>query len=62
MQSQGLTHTLGGVIHLLQRLLAVALERCTKLPVYVVLEETVSGVELQQQHCRSGTMEEGEFL
>jgi hypothetical protein len=61
-QRQGLAHTLGGVIHLLQNLLAVALERRTKLPVHVVIEETVSSVELQQQHTRFGTMEEHKFL
>jgi hypothetical protein len=46
----------------LQNLLAVALERRTKLPVHVVIEETVSSVELQQQHTRFGTMEENKFL
>jgi hypothetical protein len=46
----------------LQDLLAVALERGTKLPIHVVVEETVGSVELQQQHIRFGTMEEHEFL
>ena len=61
-QCQGLAHPLGGGIHLLQNLLAVALERRTKLPVHVVVEETVSSVELQQQHIRFGAMAENEFL
>jgi hypothetical protein len=62
MQCQSLAHTLGSVIHFLQNLLAVTLDRGTKLPVHVVVEETVSSIELQQQHTRFGTMEEYKFL
>jgi hypothetical protein len=40
----------------------MTLERGTKLPVHIVVEETVSSVELQQQHTRFGTMEEHKFL
>jgi hypothetical protein len=46
----------------LQNLLAVALERRTKLSVHVVVEETVSSVELQQQHIGFAAMAENEFL
>jgi hypothetical protein len=62
LQCQRLAYTLGSVIHLLQNLLAVTLERGTKLPIHVMVEETVSSVELQQQHIGFRTMEEHEFL
>jgi hypothetical protein len=62
LECQGLAYTLGGVIHLLENLLTVALERQTKLAIHVVVEETVSRVELQQQHARFATAQIDKFF
>jgi hypothetical protein len=40
----------------------MSLERRTKLPVHVVVEETVSSVELQQQHIGFGAIAKNKFL
>jgi hypothetical protein len=40
----------------------MSLERRTKLPVHVVVEETVSSVELQQQRIGFGAIAENKFL
>jgi hypothetical protein len=46
----------------MQNLFALALERRTKLPVHILIEETVSSIELQQQHTRFGAVAENKFL